>query len=349
MKGTVWPGFKEVHMRYTLIWLVFALPSSAAPLPDSVPREPTDAELEDAKQMYAKHNGIISPGCDYVAGRRIHWFLLSENSLLRTLPDLPFEYGVELGFDPPEGFLRSLGRFRNLHNIRLVGGSTDAKLAELVSLPKLERLDLFFCHQVTDVGLRIVARLKNLRSIRIVKCGVTEVGVKYLTRLEKLNCVYLDCDISDAVLKDVTHLKELQELGVASLSVSDAGLKELRKLICLKQIRLDRCKRITDDGVREVLTRLTNLESLSLSNTKITDALVPGLTDMKQLRQLSLYGCKGVTDASVKHLMGLRKLDSLDVRETGISQEGALELKKVFPWCETTPPPTPVGQSPSSN
>ncbi|NQU21293.1 MAG: hypothetical protein HQ567_08425 [Candidatus Nealsonbacteria bacterium] len=95
---------------------------------------------------------------------------------------------------------------RQLPNLRYVKlrDATDADLAHLGSLPRLERLDLAET-DVTDAGLIYLKKLPNLRSLILRSTGVTDAG-----------------------LSQVAQLPRLQSLDVANTAVGNAGLQRLR-------------------------------------------------------------------------------------------------------------------------
>jgi Leucine rich repeat/Leucine Rich repeat len=306
-----------------------------------------------------------------VTGRTIHCFCLKEPWPVESLPDLPFEHGLELEFDLPNGFVKGLAALRNLRHITFLGDIlTDVIFGELAGLPHLEGLSLIRCRRVTDAGISVIARLKNLRTIRLFDSSLTGDYVKHLGRLEKLTSLGLSNIGDDILMQIVARLNNLQDLDLSYGSVTGAGLKglagskhlrrlnlsyssmitdadlqELDTLKSLREIDLSGCTTITNVGVHQTVNALANLESLELRGTKITDAVVADLNGLAKLRHLSVWGCGGVTDASVKHLASLRHLDSLDVRNTNITEKGAVELMKAIPNCETTPiqPPIPAG------
>jgi len=51
------------------------------------------------------------------------------------------------------------------------------------------------------------------------------------------------------------------------------------------------------------------------------------------LTVLHLYGNKKITDAGLVHLQGLKKLMSLYLGETKVTDAGVAELKKALPGC----------------
>ena len=86
------------------------------------------------------------------------------------------------------------------------GELTEADLA------KVTRLD-FNDTQITDVGLKEAAKLKNLYWLSLGDTKITDAGLKELAKLQQLGWLYLsDTKITDAGLKEVAKLKNLDTL-----------------------------------------------------------------------------------------------------------------------------------------
>jgi len=83
-----------------------------------------------------------------------------------------------------------------------------------------------------------------------------------------------------------------------------------------------------------------NVVSLSLIRGHCSDDDLPALAELTELRRLVLsepwpfvHSQGRITDAVLKHLTGMKKLRTLDVRGTEVTEYGIAELQKVLPNC----------------
>jgi hypothetical protein len=77
------------------------------------------------------------------------------------------------------------------------------------------------------------------------------------------------------------------------------------------------------------------LKNLYLDNcTKLTDDGLEHLAGLSDLRELTVNGCLGITDKSLETMQGLKSLKYLVIANCpGLSREGATALKKALPDC----------------
>ena len=168
---------------------------------------------------------------------------------------------------------------------------TDNQLGQLaLHCPNLEAINLSNCSQITEVGLGILASLRNLREL-------------------SLN------NLNDKQLKELTHYcSKLEVLNlegnmVNPLEITNEGLKSLTNL---RQLRLDNCHKIDNEGLKGIVLNLQHLEIVN--NWFITDngltAIAPFLTNLKRL---DLVSCTAITKrgliAIAPYLTNLRRLD----------------------------------------
>ncbi|MCH2602702.1 MAG: hypothetical protein MKZ76_06980 [Pedosphaera sp.] len=112
------------------------------------------------------------------------------------------------------------------------GELTEADLEKVTSL----RLPF---RQITDVGLKEVAKLQNLKHLWLDNTRITDAGLKEIAKLQKLEGLYLEgTRITDAGLKNVTRLENLQDLWLHNTSITDVGLKEVAKMKQLKSVSM---------------------------------------------------------------------------------------------------------------
>lgn len=107
--------------------------------------------------------------------------------------------------------------------------------------------------QVTDAGLKELAGLKSLESLKLGSTQITDAGLKELAGLTSLRSLDLSFTIvlTDRGLKELTGLTSLQSLAVGSTKVTDGGLKELTGLTRLQSLNLF-LTAVTDAGLKEL-------------------------------------------------------------------------------------------------
>jgi hypothetical protein len=141
---------------------------------------------------------------------------------------------------------------------------------------------------------------------------VTDVGLKEVAKFQRLTmlCLQLCGKITDSGFKEVAKLQQLTSVNLESSNVSDAGLKELAQLT---ELNLNECKKITDAGLKEI-AKLQKLTLLDLggpfgNGAQITDS---GLKDVAKLQQLTQLGLpRFITDAGLKEVSQLKRLTKL--------------------------------------
>jgi Leucine-rich repeat (LRR) protein len=293
----------------------------AAPAP-ATDREPTPAEVEVAKQAYEKLGGTYEFRRDYRTGSTYHLFSLNPGlspDVLKQLPDPNFSYFLFLGIELQEASPKELARLRGLRRLQLQRnpGLTDAILAELAAVPRLERLDLE-CRQITDQGVKSLAAVRELRSLELLGVQVTDDGLKELAnfpKLEELSLSVLE-RVTDTGLKELGRLKRLRSLKIHVRQVTAEGIGDLAGLQGLQTLSLSGTP-VGDRGTKEV-ARLENLRRLDLTGSGVTDARLKELARLKNIRQMELSGANLITDAGIKELTvhkGLQVIELLDVRD----------------------------------
>jgi hypothetical protein len=167
-------------------------------------------------------------------------------------------------------------------------------------------LSLSSCENITDAGLAHLNGLAKLEDIKLwLNDKITDADLahrKGLAKLERLN-LYGCYNISDA---GFAHLKGLTKLEWLNLygchNITDAGLAHMKGLTKLEQLDIRHCCKITDAGLAH-LKGLTKLERLEIRDcAKITDAGLIHLKGLAKLEELDLYGCNKITKAGIAEL-----------------------------------------------
>ena len=143
--------------------------------------------------------------------------------------------------------------------------------------PKLRRLVLTDCVEVTDVGLWAIARqCVELRSLDISGlCQITQIGLRSVS----LRCTNLR-EI------DMSRNDRLDDVALRALA---AGCPNLHV------IKLNRCIKVADAGVIDLASNCKRLEVIDLSNCpkvcEFGDHPLLKISQCKYLRELNLLGC----------------------------------------------------------
>ena len=86
--------------------------------------------------------------------------------------------------------------------------------------------------QITDEGLKDVAKLQHLERLDLSDTKITDAGLKEVAKLQKLKSLRLnDTEISDEGLKEVAKLKKLEKLDLNFTQITDNGAAELQKAL----------------------------------------------------------------------------------------------------------------------
>lgn len=103
--------------------------------------------------------------------------------------------------------------------------------------PFLYQVDVSEGRNVTDVGLRQLCKLKQLRSLNVSACHISNVGMEYLLELPVLDWL------------DISHCT----------GVSDKGTRRVENMPHLRYINLRGVRRVTQAGLKR-LAKMKNLE-----------------------------------------------------------------------------------------
>lgn len=212
------------------------------------PRRPEDdvVTLEDAKYLVARAQGFetwdalaefaasVPPGRP-IATKSIAGYALDESGAVR-----------------PEARTRdwdeaiTLIRERRLPGLHANGQMTDALLERISRLAHLTALDLEGSKDLTDEGVRHLARLPGLRHLNLSGCGITNRGVEVLRKLP-----------------------DLETVGLAWTRMTDAGAASLRE--CGRLRAVDLSGTATGDGALRALAGREKLADFRSGN-EVTDA-----------------------------------------------------------------------------
>ncbi len=117
--------------------------------------------------------------------------------------------------------------------------------------------------QLTDVGLKELAKCPTLQSLNLKQCyGLKDDCLKELTKCSELRLLNLtDCSkLTDEGFREICKLSALQSLNLAyCYQLTNISLREIAKCPALESLNLLCCRRITEAGLLE-LTKCSSLK-----------------------------------------------------------------------------------------
>lgn len=217
--------------------------------------------------------------------------------------------------------------------------STTAVLELLAEAPKLEKLEIYQCSEITS--LYELTRLRHLKELTInVEDLLTYTPLIECKRLEVVRLKGSEM-IDDAALKDLARVTSLKTIVVNSSSITDEGLAALGQLPNLENLDLSRSHNITGDGFAE-FQHPESLTDLNLEHMRgLTDEGLLEVKRFENLEHLRLYEFGKVKGKGFECLSALKKLKTLGCPETRIADEhlklldGIKSLNKI--WLHSCP------------
>jgi len=197
-----------------------------------------------------------------------------------------------------EDFRRLTG-LTHLQTLSLSNGLNDARFAQLAGLSRLETLQTNLA-QITDDGIKPLARLKSLRNLKFFHPGkeFTGAGLVHLAGLPNLERLTVAGSLAfnDDGMAAVARLANLKEFRTWHAGPTLTGVKQLAALKNLKSLHLG--QRLTykppacpDDATIAVLAQMKSLETLIIDEARLT---LPALRQLKQLPNLKKLTLGGI-------------------------------------------------------
>nr|CCA22722.1 conserved hypothetical protein [Albugo laibachii Nc14] len=147
---------------------------------------------------------------------------------------------------------------------------------------ELENLDLSFCPQFKAADAQLFT----------MKCSkLTSLNLSGLVSLDTLNVT--------SIIETCPHLIKLH-LGFCR-ELSDSTLRFIATKLALQDLNIERCSKMTDDGLLALIDDNFTLQTLNISSCKlITDIVILSLMkSCPRLRQLNIELCSQLTQANI--------------------------------------------------
>lgn len=239
--------------------------------------------------------------------------------------------------------LKSLTGLRKLEELTLTSTSAnDEALGHLSGLTNLKSLKVNHT-AITDQGLAHLAKMTKMVHLKIGNTGVKGSGLRHLAGMTEL--VSLDLhgltDFTGEGTQHLTGCKKMTELDLSWTGATDDGLAQVKKLAQLKKLDLPpyghptaiggefwrepHPERFSDKGLKHV-GEMTNLEWLWFSGS-ITNAGLANLSNLKNLKYLGFGDLPNIKGPGLEHLKSLPKLEGLELKDTGVTDDGMKYVK----------------------
>jgi len=157
---------------------------------------------------------------------------------------------------------RHLPRFPRLLELLLAGSPlTGEGCAQIALLPRLQRLDLSGCRQISDEAFAVLGDLDTLRSLSLTETAAGDRAVAGWMRLNYLRDIRFGSQqLSDAGVQQLCGLVSLESLGIhdGATTLTDSALSDFWRLVNLVSLELV-ASGITDAGIQKLRAQRPNL------------------------------------------------------------------------------------------
>ncbi len=217
---------------------------------------------------------------------------------------------------------------------------TNTSLMAICQMPELEELHIGGTG-FTNEGIELLQNLRNLSTLHIAFwSGLNNETLKLLAMLPKLRDLswFSSDNVTMSGLNALNRLSGLESLSVYDIRQDDGGL-DLSGLKKLRRLRIMMRHQTTRVGNEVVfnwnayhdsdltsLSGLTNLEDLSLAGPGIGDAGLKHLALLTNLKYFEIGGGANLTADGLRHLADMRRLDSLFIGDSRITERGLAHL-----------------------
>lgn len=191
-----------------------------------------------------------------------------------------------------------IGKLTHLKTLDLNNCLNDERLAQLADLAELEYFQSNLA-QITDEGMKPLARLKSLRNLKMFHPGpaFSGAGLAHLAALPQFHQLTVAGSLAfnDEGMAAVAKLPKLQEFRTWHAGATQEGVKKLKELPNLKSLNLG--QRLTykppacpTDETIAIVADLKSLETLQLSEARLTFTALQQLKRLPALKKLTLEG-----------------------------------------------------------
>jgi Leucine-rich repeat (LRR) protein len=196
-------------------------------------------------------------------------------------------------------------------------------MAQLQKIPHLEDIDLKRTG-ITAAGYREIGKIAGLKRLRVVYNKFDDdccLAVKDLKNLELLDMQ--DCNLpTEKGLVVLEGFPKLRNLRMYGPNINDKVIGYLKGAKDLRVLSLEQCGSVTPEAF-DTIGAMNNLIELSFFGAiKTTDAAIARLSGLKKLQTLELRQTP-ITSLALSYLKDMKSLKVLNLAETGnVGNEG---------------------------
>ena len=219
--------------------------------------------------------------------------------------------------------------------------SNKRKLADAVGTVKLPRLKeqlVYFRpgnalirkpQLLDDISPENICHFRfNFTSACDAEDSIPDNLVSRISHLKNLMTIGLNnCDVTDTGVKGIHDMPKLQSVDLGHSLVTAKSLPVFSKLSGLRSLALDGLD--MSGGDFNQIARLPKLSLLRLHGTQVRDSQIAALKVAKGLTVLDLSANPGITDASLVTVAALPELNYLDVSNTSVSVPALKKFPKI--------------------
>jgi hypothetical protein len=220
---------------------------------------------------------------------------VNEGGMRKDIDEIPFV---------PVWLINLLGKdfFTNVVAVETidVNNANDTTLEHIKELSHLHYLNISAARRITDVGLKHLEGMTQLKSLAISGDEITDTGLVHIKNLYQLESLSIwGKQITDAGLVHLQGLTKLHFLNIGNSKITVKGLVYLKALPQLNEMRLD--GESFTDAELEHIKELPQLKKLQICSAQITDNGLIYLKELTNLQELVLW-CGQYSDAEIVKL-----------------------------------------------
>lgn len=225
--------------------------------------------------------------------------------------------------------LENLSGLRNLDSVTMRGsaGLTDAGFKYIEDLTSLTEIDFASSPNLSDAGCAYLTKLKNLKVVFLYNCPLSDRGLHALRFAENMEllCLHNTQVSEEAIIEFVTSHKKLASMGFDGTAFGNRALAKIASCRRLQKLDVNRTH-VTDEGLRHLVGQ-DSLWWLGIGGTRVSrEGLSAAFRGLPKLRILLLRGLPWFSGADIETLRPLQNLETLDLRETAITDRGMHDL-----------------------